>query len=52
MYFDTILPDGKTPDWHSAQSGSDIHLTFDITYETADGEHEHVYQTCMAYQTG
>lgn len=45
--FDTILPDGKT-----LQIGTVHNLdqtfakTFDITYETAEGNHEYVYQTC------
>lgn len=45
--FDTILPDGKT-----LQIGTVHNLdqtfakTFDITYETEDGDHNYVYQTC------
>ncbi len=45
--FDTVMPDGRT-----MQIGTVHHLannfarTFDITYETANGEHEFVHQTC------
>jgi prolyl-tRNA synthetase len=47
MAFDTILPDGKTLQIGTVHNlGQTFAQTFDITYETADGEHEHVYQTC------
>lgn len=45
--FDTILPDGK-----ALQIGTVHNLdqtfakTFNITYETEEGEHNYVYQTC------
>ncbi|OEC86767.1 MULTISPECIES: proline--tRNA ligase [Methanobacterium] len=45
--FDTILPDGK-----ALQIGTVHNLdqtfakTFDITYETEEGDHKYVYQTC------
>jgi len=45
--FDTIMPDGRT-----LQIGTVHHLadnfakTFDITYETPDGDHKYVHQTC------
>jgi prolyl-tRNA synthetase len=45
--FDTILPDGK-----ALQIGTVHNLdqtfakTFDITYETEEGDHNYVYQTC------
>ncbi len=45
--FDTIMPDGRT-----LQIGTVHHLadnfarTFDIKYETPDGGHEYVHQTC------
>ena len=45
MAFDTILPDGKLSDWQCNLVVT-FAQTFDITYETIDGEHEHVYQTC------
>ncbi|MGF7118431.1 proline--tRNA ligase [Methanobacterium oryzae] len=47
MAFDTILPDGKTLQIGTVHNlGQTFAKTFDITYETAEGEHEHVYQTC------
>jgi prolyl-tRNA synthetase len=47
MAFDTILPDGKTLQIGTVHNlGQTFAKTFDITYETADGEHEYVYQTC------
>ncbi len=45
--FDTIMPDGRT-----LQIGTVHHLadnfarTFDIKYETPDGDHAYVHQTC------
>ena len=47
MAFDTILPDGKTLQIGTVHNlGQTFARTFDITYETAEGEHENVYQTC------
>ncbi len=47
MAFDTILPDGKTLQIGTVHNlGQTFARTFQITYETAEGEHEHVYQTC------
>jgi prolyl-tRNA synthetase len=45
--FDTIMPDGKTLQIGTVHNlGQTFANTFDITYETAAGEHEYVYQTC------
>jgi prolyl-tRNA synthetase len=45
--FDTIMPDGKTLQIGTVHNlGQTFAKTFDITYETASGEHEYVYQTC------
>lgn len=45
--FDTIFPDGKTLQIGTVHNlGQTFARTFDITYETAEGEHEYVYQTC------
>ncbi|NYB52985.1 MAG: proline--tRNA ligase [Methanobacteriaceae archaeon] len=47
MAFDTLMPDGKTLQIGTVHNlGQTFAKTFDITYETAEGEHEHVYQTC------
>ncbi len=47
MAFDTILPDGKTLQIGTVHNlGQTFARTFDITYETTEGEHEYVYQTC------
>lgn len=47
MAFDTLLPDGKTLQIGTVHNlGQTFARTFDITYETAEGEHQHVYQTC------
>ncbi len=47
MAFDTILPDGKTLQIGTVHNlGQTFAKTFDITYETPEGEHEYVYQTC------
>ncbi|BDZ71562.1 proline--tRNA ligase [Methanobacterium petrolearium] len=47
MAFDTLMPDGKTLQIGTVHNlGQTFAHTFDITYETAEGEHEHVYQTC------
>lgn len=47
MAFDTILPDGKTLQIGTVHNlGQTFAKTFDITYETVEGEHEYVYQTC------
>ena len=45
--FDTIMPDGKTLQIGTVHNlGQTFAKTFDITYETATGEHEYVHQTC------
>ncbi|MBM4240072.1 MAG: proline--tRNA ligase [Euryarchaeota archaeon] len=45
--FDTLLPDGKTLQIGTVHNlGQTFAKTFDITYETPEGEHEYVYQTC------
>ena len=45
--FDTLMPDGKTLQIGTVHNlGQTFAKTFDITYETATGEHEYVYQTC------
>ena len=45
--FDTLLNDGKTLQIGTVHNlGQTFARTFDITYETESGEHEHVYQTC------
>ena len=45
--FDTILPDGKALQIGTVHNlGQTFAKTFNITYETEDGEHNHVYQTC------
>jgi prolyl-tRNA synthetase len=47
MAFDTLLPDGKTLQIGTVHNlGQTFARTFEITYETAEGEHEYVYQTC------
>ncbi len=47
MAFDTLMPDGKTLQIGTVHNlGQTFARTFDITYETAEGEHEYVYQTC------
>lgn len=47
MAFDTLMPDGKTLQIGTVHNlGQTFAHTFDITYETAEGEHKHVYQTC------
>lgn len=47
MAFDTLLPDGKTLQIATVHNlGQTFARTFDITYETAEGDHEYVYQTC------
>ncbi|MGZ7158915.1 MAG: proline--tRNA ligase [Methanobacterium sp.] len=47
MAFDTILPDGKTLQIGTVHNlGQTFAKTFNITYETAEGEHRYVYQTC------
>jgi len=45
--FDTLMPDGKTLQIGTVHNlGQTFAKTFDIKYETAEGEHEYVYQTC------
>ncbi len=47
MAFDTLLPDGKTLQIATVHNlGQTFAKTFDITYETAEGAHKYVYQTC------
>jgi prolyl-tRNA synthetase len=47
MAFDTLLPDGKTLQIGTVHNlGQTFARTFEITYETEDGQHEYVYQTC------
>jgi len=47
MAFDTLMPDGKTLQIGTVHNlGQTFARTFDITYETSEGEHEYVYQTC------
>ncbi|MCL2116203.1 MAG: proline--tRNA ligase [Methanobrevibacter sp.] len=47
MAFDTFLPDGKTLQIGTVHNlGQTFAKTFDITFETEDNAHEHVYQTC------
>ncbi len=47
MAFDTLLPDGKTLQIGTVHNlGQTFARTFEITYETEDGRHEYVYQTC------
>jgi len=47
MAFDTIMPDGKTLQIGTVHNlGQTFARTFDITYETPEGNHEYVYQTC------
>ena len=45
--FDTIMPDGKTLQIGTVHNlGDNFARTFDITYETPDGEHSFAHQTC------
>lgn len=45
--FDTLAPDGRTLQVGTAHNlGQNFSKVYDLTYETAKGEHEHVYQTC------
>ncbi|BDZ68892.1 proline--tRNA ligase [Methanobacterium ferruginis] len=47
MAFDTLMPDGKTLQIGTVHNlGQTFARTFDITFETSEGEHEYVYQTC------
>jgi prolyl-tRNA synthetase len=47
MAFDTLMPDGKTLQIGTVHNlGQTFARTFEITYETQDGKHEYVYQTC------
>lgn len=47
MAFDTLLPDGKTLQIGTVHNlGQTFAHTFQITYETEEGKHEYVYQTC------
>ncbi len=45
--FDTIMPDGKTLQIGTVHNlGDNFAKTFEITYETPDGDHSFVHQTC------
>jgi prolyl-tRNA synthetase len=45
--FDTIMPDGRTMQIGTAHNLADnFAKTFGITYETPDGDHKYVHQTC------
>ncbi|MDO9045818.1 MAG: proline--tRNA ligase [Methanobacteriaceae archaeon] len=47
LAFDTLLPDGKTLQIGTVHNlGQTFAKTFEITFETPEGEHEHAYQTC------
>lgn len=47
MAFDTLMPDGKTLQIGTVHNlGQTFAKTFDITYETAESNHEYAYQTC------
>ena len=47
MAFDTLMPDGKTLQIGTVHNlGQTFARTFEITYETQEGKHEYVYQTC------
>ncbi len=47
MAFDTLMPDNKTLQIGTVHNlGQTFAKTFDIKFETAEGEHEYVYQTC------
>lgn len=47
MAFDTLLPDGKTLQIGTVHNlGQTFAKTFEITFETPEGEHEYAYQTC------
>ncbi len=50
---DTLMPDGKTLQIATVHDlGQNFSKVFDITYETAGGEHEHVYQTSYGPSLG
>ncbi|ADP77836.1 prolyl-tRNA synthetase [Methanothermus fervidus DSM 2088] len=45
--FDTLMPDGRTLQIGTIHNlGQNFSKTFDITFETEEGKHEHAYQTC------
>ncbi|MDH5448602.1 MAG: proline--tRNA ligase [Candidatus Bathyarchaeota archaeon] len=45
--FDVIMPDGRTLQSGTVHSlGQNFSKAFDIQYETLDGEHEYIWQTC------
>ena len=45
--FDVIMPDGRTLQSGTVHNlGQNFSKTFDIQYETIDGEHEYIWQTC------
>jgi len=45
--FDTIMPDGRTLQIGTVHNLADnFSRTFDIKYETPDGDHRYVHQTC------
>lgn len=45
--FDTLMPDGKTLQIGTVHNlGQTFARTFDIKFETPEGDHEYVHQTC------
>ncbi|MBW9222818.1 proline--tRNA ligase [Methanothermococcus sp. SCGC AD-155-K20] len=47
MAFDTIFPDGKIMQIGTVHNlGQNFAKTFDLEFETPDGEKDHAYQTC------
>ncbi|MCW3984933.1 MAG: proline--tRNA ligase [Candidatus Bathyarchaeota archaeon] len=45
--FDVIMPDGRTLQSGTVHNlGQNFSKTFDIQYETIDGEHQYIWQTC------
>ncbi len=47
LAFDTIMPDGKTLQIGTVHNlGTNFAETFDIKFETPDGDHEYACQTC------
>ncbi len=47
LAFDTIMPDGRTLQIGTVHNlGDNFSKTFDIKYETSDGDHEYACQTC------
>lgn len=47
LAFDTIMPDGRTLQIGTVHNlGSNFSKTFDIKFETSEGDHEYACQTC------